>query len=650
MRTIERNIAVSGNMEGEQVAMTIDAASLKHLMTVLSKLYSDPELAVVREYATNAWDSHVEAGISIPIEVTTPGPLAPFYTIRDYGVGMDAETIRNVYSKYGASTKRESNDFNGQLGLGSKSAFAYTSQFTVVGVKNGIRTEVLVSRASDGAATMTIVDEEPTDEANGVKIQVPVQRHNGFAHKAAQFFAHWKPGTVLLDGRDPSNPPASAITLNDRISLFKTGDAYSQGQDIVLMGNVAYPHNLGLGLPRGFAAYVEVGIGEVEMTPSREALEDSPHTRKAVEAIQVEVTREIERAIQAAVDKAGSHREALRIRSEWSDLAKNRNLTLTYQGEHIPHHVTIPGTFKTQDGQVFGYVVPKHSYVMSEANRSKQVMTEWAMDGVWLEGYDAAKFTAPMKKKLLQWAEKHAPTAERFILCDHAPKDTPWITAANVHQWADVKAEKLPRNAVSAKTGRPTGSYEVFDATARRKTAIVADQIDTSRPIYYVNTSTTDYTSDLDVIFEAEPNAYLFTMPERRIAKFCRDFPTAATAQSRVQGAYEAWKKALPSHALSVMSMSQAGRARACFQKMDASRLLDPEIKAAIRLSKIEDVWSDAWRAFYRAGAKLDLVIPTYVNPLDKYPLSTADNYYRWDPTEHEIRYFNEAYKGGWTA
>jgi hypothetical protein len=57
--------------------MSFDENSLSHLMSILTDLYSDPALAVIREYSTNALDSHVEAGNTDPIEVILPSMLNP---------------------------------------------------------------------------------------------------------------------------------------------------------------------------------------------------------------------------------------------------------------------------------------------------------------------------------------------------------------------------------------------------------------------------------------------------------------------------------------------------------------------------------------------------------------------------------------------
>jgi hypothetical protein len=91
-----------------------------HILSILrDKLYSNKVLAVIREYSTNAYDAHVEAGIpDRPIEVTLPSRLDSTLSIRDYGIGLTEEDVRNIYAMYGASTKRSSNAFTGQLGLG----------------------------------------------------------------------------------------------------------------------------------------------------------------------------------------------------------------------------------------------------------------------------------------------------------------------------------------------------------------------------------------------------------------------------------------------------------------------------------------------------------------------------------------------------
>ena len=56
---------------------------------MIDNLYSNKPLAIIREYITNAWDAHVDAGISDkPIEITVPTMFRPTLCIRDFGNGL----------------------------------------------------------------------------------------------------------------------------------------------------------------------------------------------------------------------------------------------------------------------------------------------------------------------------------------------------------------------------------------------------------------------------------------------------------------------------------------------------------------------------------------------------------------------------------
>ena len=106
-----------------------------------SNIYSDKMLAVVREYSTNGWDGHILAGTpDRPLKVTLPTSLAPVFKVRDFGVGLSEESVLNIYTTYGESTKESSNDFNGTFGLGSKSAFAYGNSFDIISFFEGTKT------------------------------------------------------------------------------------------------------------------------------------------------------------------------------------------------------------------------------------------------------------------------------------------------------------------------------------------------------------------------------------------------------------------------------------------------------------------------------------------------------------------------------
>ena len=99
--------------------------SAKAFKILSDGLYSNKIKAVIRELSCNAVDSHVAANkADTPFEVHLPTVLEPWFSVRDFGLGLDGDQVENIYTTYFESTKTESNDFIGALGLGSKSPFS----------------------------------------------------------------------------------------------------------------------------------------------------------------------------------------------------------------------------------------------------------------------------------------------------------------------------------------------------------------------------------------------------------------------------------------------------------------------------------------------------------------------------------------------
>jgi hypothetical protein len=280
------DIKHTGNLGDEgRVTMGFDENSIAHLMSVLTDLYSDPAAAVIREYSTNALDSHVAAGQTRPIELEMPTSLRPTLVIRDFGLGMSMETITDRFSKYGYSSKRETDEQTGMLGLGCKSALSYTSQFTMVSNHDSLRITVLVTRTPDGAGAVQIVDTCSTDEPNGVEVRVPCGAPD-IRNTAAEVLRFWEPGTVLVDGVEPTRiwDAEYTITLDDDVWLVA-----GLTSSYVIQGNVAYPVTtreiIGEHSRSMYGIVARVPIGSVNFTPSRESLHMTQRTKDTLSTI-----------------------------------------------------------------------------------------------------------------------------------------------------------------------------------------------------------------------------------------------------------------------------------------------------------------------------------------------------------------------------
>ena len=89
-------------------------ASMFSLLT--SKVYNDPIAAVIREWSTNAIDACIAANKSIDFEVHIPTAAECYFSVRDYGTGLEADQLTTLFCTLGASTKRNSNKYNGTFG------------------------------------------------------------------------------------------------------------------------------------------------------------------------------------------------------------------------------------------------------------------------------------------------------------------------------------------------------------------------------------------------------------------------------------------------------------------------------------------------------------------------------------------------------
>lgn len=436
--------------DGQRIDMTLDTDSLAHIMSVLTNLYSDPEMAVLREYSCNARDSHIAAGNDAPIEVVLPSPLRDSLTITDYGVGLSLEDIENIYSRYGSSTKRGTDSQTGMLGLGSKSALTYAEQFTVTATKDGVRAKVLVSVKADGAGTMTVLDTRNTDAPNGVSIDIPVKSNNEFAEKAARLFRFWPEGSVLVNGEQPKPLEGKrvgnmVVYRNDRFRHYR--------DHTVVMGGVPYPAGRDLssmlsntGLWADLTLFVPMGA--VDFVPSREELHFTPRTTQYLKDALSDVMSQIHAAAQAEIDAAPDKPTALRIAEQWRAFGRIETPSsgrddFTYKSEKVP--TTFRGSHMVYNA---------NSSYRNKWSRSDYIDTASVGQAVLVWDYLPESTPSPATRaKVTQWmADNGHENREIWIF---APKQFvgEWSNAIVV-DYPTIKGTKLPRAVVGGSNGQ----------------------------------------------------------------------------------------------------------------------------------------------------------------------------------------------------
>lgn len=311
LHTATHTVEKSGNFEENQFSIE---ASAKAFMILSDGLYSNKILAVVRELSTNAYDSHVDAKcVDKPFEVHLPNRLESYFHVRDFGTSMSHEDCMTLYTTYFRSTRNNSNDSVGCLGLGSKAPFAYSESFTVEAYKDGKKRIYAAHRDRNGSPTFSLLETVDTTEPNGIKVSMPVKNDDmdTFRREAQNVFQYFKVRPIILGNdhiyfRDES----SLLKAIDNTWEFNTGDSSNK----IIMGQIAYPINadnissryndddkIGNFLWHSSGLRLYVNIGDVDITPSREALSYTSETKKNIRNLLQKVLDDIKDTVEDSI-------------------------------------------------------------------------------------------------------------------------------------------------------------------------------------------------------------------------------------------------------------------------------------------------------------------------------------------------------------
>lgn len=322
LHTEQREITSSGLTNTKK---TFGISQNSKMFRILSdQMYSDKPGAIIRELGCNAWDSHVAAGkTDVPFEVHLPTMLEPWLSIVDQGIGLSHNDVMNLYTTYGESTKNNSNDFIGALGLGSKSPFAYTDTFTITSV---FGSEIRMYNAfinETGEPTITMVGGVgSSNKPNGISIQVPVkpEDHRKFAEAVTTYYPYFPTAPKITGANVTLSQPE--YTLSGLGWAMTEQASYSSSKHVALMGNVPYPIDISKivgndGLRSDFlnsVAYFNVRmdfeLGELDIAASREALSYDKGTIAAIKTKYRTIQQELKNTFVSELANCPSLYEA----------------------------------------------------------------------------------------------------------------------------------------------------------------------------------------------------------------------------------------------------------------------------------------------------------------------------------------------------
>lgn len=277
-----------------------------------SNVYNDPILAVMREWSTNACDACIAAGKDVNFDVHLPTLEAPTFYVRDYGTGLPPEDIVGLFSNLGASTKRNSDAYNGTLGIGRMAGLAVGEAFTVESYYNGKKYSYAISMQNGVPVTLHLGDDE-TSEPNGLKLSVAVElgdigSYNDRAYDLYKYFDH-KPTL----NRDMSVELDVSEHISDDWFITKSQGSYRES-NYVVMSQVAYeiPYS-GEVETFGFRNLViKAKPGAVTFNPGRESLSLNKATVKYLNDAFERISNEYVEAAKDAMEATANDFELMK--------------------------------------------------------------------------------------------------------------------------------------------------------------------------------------------------------------------------------------------------------------------------------------------------------------------------------------------------
>ena len=320
----------------EESEFGIDQEDISFVIDLLrNQIYSNKPLAVIREYTTNAIDAHMEVGKSgLPVKVTLPTKFEPTFKVRDFGTGLTDDEIRNLYTRYCKSTKRNSNAFTGQLGIGCKAGFAYGDNFGIVSYNNGTKNTYNAQIDESSKGKIILMDSCPTTEDNGMEIIISVADADvdTFRQESLKLFRYFKLKPEIKNLGEDKIEEKSVALSGDCWKLHEeegNGSSYSynygrrnygsRNQTIAIMGNIGYPIDYGSiqNLDDKYQdllcldnLWVEFDIGELNISPSREGLEYTKRTQQAIKDKIEVIKADLEQIAKEKLGDASDYYEA----------------------------------------------------------------------------------------------------------------------------------------------------------------------------------------------------------------------------------------------------------------------------------------------------------------------------------------------------
>lgn len=315
IETKNKNIQSQGI--AKQESCSIDQEDMRYIASLLRNNYSNPLLATIREIVANALD----VTKSKKVEIQLPTKIEPNFIVRDFGCGLSEEDMLGLYTKYGKSTKRDSNNAIGGFGIGRFAPLSYTDSFIVHSVHKGHKHSYIIRVDENDDTIVSQIESTKTNEADGIYVQVGIKKED-----TSEFFKIFKKilwyrqsEIQLLNeswGENSMGKPQESNEIFDLYSenCYWEDKSHFGDTPYVLMGGIPYKVNESdewFMFKSGVVYKAE--IGEFKLHHSRESLEYNPKVKQALKKASDKMFDKLNQELGSQMDEADTFYEASEI-------------------------------------------------------------------------------------------------------------------------------------------------------------------------------------------------------------------------------------------------------------------------------------------------------------------------------------------------
>lgn len=277
----------------KEMEFSIDSDNHLIFEILRDKMYKDKIGSLCREVASNCRDANRESGTDKPVVITIIEPNQLVYvghqsiSFKDSGIGIRPDRMADIYVKYAASTKRDTNGQTGGFGLGAKTPFAYNDTFTVVTVCDweGKRMKYYYTAMIDSSrkGKMVLFEEEETTEPTGTEVIVPIKTpedRDKFENKIQYYTKYWND----IEYVNFKRVKLETNTLLDEDTFMVT----DEGNTGLLIDGIPYPLDesgwsfTNLKMSRGHAVIMKFNTGDITISANRESIQYDDDTVEVI--------------------------------------------------------------------------------------------------------------------------------------------------------------------------------------------------------------------------------------------------------------------------------------------------------------------------------------------------------------------------------